>query len=203
LLNGPDLGEFFDSCQLYHYYCAPMLTTPLPVYVDARRAFSQEQALSGHISLQNLPRTADCVIDREGQVQVELRFFIDGAGRRRISGCLKAPLTLTCQRCLEPNAIELDEIFDLVLVPDEESAGQLDKEFDPWICADFRIVLADLIDEQILLGMPIVSFHQSGPCCEQSQDADQVGKAVDEGDSGPAAGPFAVLADLKSQRNTT
>ncbi len=177
-----------------------MSSAPLPVYVDARRAFLQEMTVIGHIDLEALPRTRDCVVKGPAQVHVELRFILDSAGRRRISGSLRAPLTLACQRCLEPNAVEIDEIFDLVMVADEAGARTLDQEFDPWICADHRIVLADLVDEQLLLGMPIVSLHQQGPCRDEPlYEAGGGQEHGDDADTAEATGPFAVLAALKRQ----
>jgi uncharacterized protein len=109
---------------------------------------------------------------------------------------------LVCQRCLEPVAEEIRETVDLVLVPDEAAAEALSTEFDPWITEDHRIFLADLLDEQLLLGMPIVSYHKDGPCSENTRvevkaepGTENLGK--EEAAEADSSNPFAVLAKLK------
>ncbi|MCB1671757.1 MAG: DUF177 domain-containing protein [Pseudomonadales bacterium] len=174
-----------------------MPETPLPAYVDARKAFSQNASVSGFLELKKLERTAACLADDSGRLQAELHFSTDSGGRRRIGGHLSAVVQLTCQRCLEPVAVDLDEDFDLVLVPDETAAGNLDKEYDPWICADHRIVLAELLDEQILLGMPIVSYHRQGPCAEAERLESGSDEAQESDVEKRANSPFAVLAELQ------
>ena len=178
-----------------------MSDTPLPVYVDARKVFVNETSVQGTIDVNRLERVAACTADQQGQIQANFSFSIDRAGRRRIRGQAQTRLMLTCQRCLEPVATDLKEDIDLVLVDDEEVARQLDKEFEPWICEDYRIILAELLDEQLLLGMPIVSIHENGTCDKQSgyqkyeQGSSQQGREQTHRNS-----PFAILADLKIER---
>ena len=179
-----------------------MSDTPLPVYVDARKAFGLDASLQGTISLDKLPRVAACSVDQQGgqgEVSARFSFTIDSAGRRRIRGSAATRLMLTCQRCLEPVATDLEEDFDLVLVDSEDAARLLDKEFEPWISEDNRIVLADLLDEQLLLAMPIVSAHEGDSCGQppimsspEPEGELQAGQAQQD-----RPNPFAVLADLK------
>ncbi|MBT8147827.1 MAG: DUF177 domain-containing protein, partial [Gammaproteobacteria bacterium] len=188
---------------MWHYYCAPMSDTPLPVYVDARKVFVSDASIKGTIDVDKLERVAASTADKQGQVVAEFNFAIDRAGRRRIRGNAHTLLMLTCQRCLEPVATELNEDIDLVLVEDEEKAQQLDKEFEPWVCEDHRIFLAALLDEQLLLGMPIVSVHESGPCSEQTGyqvTTEQEIGSQNQQKSAPN-NPFAVLADFKVKRD--
>lgn len=179
-----------------------MSDTPLPVYVDARKAFGQDASLQGTIGLDKLPRVAACSADgqgREGTVSASFSFTIDGAGRRRIRGSAATRLMLTCQRCLEPVATDLKEDFDLVLVDSEDAARLLDMEFEPWVSEDNRIVLAELLDEQLLLGLPIVSAHEGDACGQPPimSSPEQEVQAQDGLIAEDRPNPFAVLADLK------
>ncbi len=175
-----------------------MSDTPLPVYLDVRKVFSNETTVDGSIEVEKLTRVAACTVDGRGKIRAQLSFSIDQAGRRRIRGSAESRVMLTCQRCLEPVPAELQEDLDLVLVDDEGSAQLLDKQFEPWIAKDGRIVLADLLDEQLLLGMPIVAIHDQGPCSEKSnyQTANQSGEGQDRGEIGQN-NPFAILANYK------
>ncbi len=174
-----------------------MSDTPLPTYVDARKVFSQNASMRGAVELKKLERVADCVTDDKGAVTAAFDFRLDSAGKRRIRGQVAASVMLTCQRCLEPVAVDLHEEFDLVLVADEEATRSLDKALDPWICADHKIVLARILDEQILLGMPIVSYHQQGPC-SQRKGFEAAPEPLEIDDS-RVGSPFAVLADLNKE----
>lgn len=179
-----------------------MSDTPLPVYVDARKVFVNETSVQGTIEVEKLERVAACTVDREGQIRAHFTFSLDRAGRRRIKGLAQSRLMLTCQRCLEPVAADLREEIDLVLVEDEESAQRLDKEFEPWVSEDYRIILADLLDEQLLLGMPIVVYHKHGPCSEKTryQIEGQDAEAKTQ-DPTRQNNPFAILADFKVERD--
>ena len=37
---------------------------------------------------------------------------------------------------------------------------------DPWICEDHKLDLAEMVEEQLILCMPLVSYHDSGDCVE-------------------------------------
>ena len=144
---------------------ASPFTDPLPEYVDARKAFNNERMISGYIAVSRLERLCQSLATKDGEVRARFEFVVDSGGRRRIKGHVSGSVWLACQRCLDSAALDLDEQVDLVLVANELEAQALDKTCDPWICDDHRIVLADLIDEQMLLGLPIVYFHESERLC--------------------------------------
>jgi len=52
--------------------------------------------------------------------------------------------------------------FELAVVYKEEQAlKKLPKNaVDPWFCEDIKLVLADMLEEQLILCMPIVSYHE-------------------------------------------
>tara|TARA_B110000116_G_scaffold69300_1_gene59887 strand:+ start:67 stop:444 length:378 start_codon:yes stop_codon:yes gene_type:complete len=115
------------------------------------------------------------------------------AKERLILGGLQAQVNVFCQRCLKPLAIALADDINLALVRDEEAAEQLDAKLDPWICEDHKLDLAELIEEQLILCTPIVSYHESGECIAQK---DYVA-GEDATESVASESPFAVLRSLK------
>lgn len=170
-----------------------MSDSPLPEYVDTRKIFTQASTLSGSIGLSRLNRIKEYLAEDDISVQAELRFSVDDSGRKHIVGELKASLPVECQRCLEPLRIELADEFNLVLVADETVAKSLEKQYDPLVVEENKIYLADLIDEQLVLAMPIVNYHQSGPCSEAKSYATEQTETEDMASDSP----FAVLATLK------
>ena len=66
---------------------------------------------------------------------------------------------MLCQRCLQPLDLVVEDDINLVLVETEEKAKGLEELYDPWICETYKINLADLVEEQLLLALPIVCLH--------------------------------------------
>ena len=151
--------------------------------------------MSGSIGLIRLERLQEYLAGDEADIWAAISFTLDDSGRKHITGSIKAKLRVECQRCLEPLSIDLLEEFNLILVADEAAAKDLEKQFDPWIIEDNKIFLADVIDEQLVLSMPIVNYHHSGPCAELTGHKSD----ADETEVAKATNPFAVLASLKKQ----
>jgi len=170
-----------------------MLDSSIPAYADTRKIFQQEDIISGNIGLNRLPRFSKTLANDLGLVSLELKFTFGEAKERLIVGSLQAQINVFCQRCLKPLAISLADDINLVLVRDEETALRLDAKLDPWICEDHKLDLAGLIEEQLILCTPIVSYHESGECMTQK---DYVA-GEDATESIANESPFAVLRSLK------
>jgi uncharacterized protein len=107
-----------------------------------------------------------------------------------------ASIALQCQRCLAP--VEVGVVVDrrFGFVAGEAAAAALDAANDDDIMALTRALdLRVLIEDELLLALPLVPMHAACPSPLAIQDAD---RTVDE-----AANPFAALAALKSDRNGT
>ena len=167
-----------------------------PVYVDTRRVFEAQSECSGTIALDRLPRLKEHLANDAGEVEATLRFFIGDFGDREISGRVKATLEVPCQRCLEPLAIAVDDQVHLALVKDDEQAAKLRAELDPWICNEIKLQLAELVEEQILLALPIVCMHSADECQQQLNYASSSAE-VEQGTTERRDNPFAILEELK------
>jgi len=170
-----------------------MSDSSIPAYADTRKIFQQEDIISGNLGLDRLPRFRKTLANEQGLVSLELKFMFGEAKERLIVGGLQAQVNVFCQRCLKPLAIALADDIKLALVRDEEAAVQLDAKLDPWICEDHKLDLAELVEEQLILCTPIVSYHQSGECMAQK---DYV-SGEEATDSVASESPFAVLRSLK------
>lgn len=178
------------------YYCAPMADTRIPDYVDARKIFAQTAEIGGSMPIAGFERFRQQLTSSRGEVRFALAFGIDGEYRRVISGTVNANVDVLCQRCLEPVAIDLADTFALAMVESEEQAARLPAELDPWMApVDARLMLAEILEEQLILCMPIVSYHDvdctpanmTGAHHDESSETTQSSKP----------NPFAVLRDLK------
>lgn len=192
---------FFDRSALSAYHCAPMTDTLIPDYVDAKKIFTQQAVITGNLPVGKFVRFSDLLANTSGSVEIALKFFLNEDFRRVISGELKADVQVLCQRCLEGTTITLEDRFQLALVESESQAGKLSKDLEPWFCTDTKLLLADIVEEQLILAMPIVSYHKEN--CTQNQFLksgalkEESPKSSDKPDK---PNPFAILQSLKEPR---
>ena len=174
-----------------------MSESSIPAYADTRKIFLQQADISGNISLDRLPRFSKDLADSVGRVTVQLSFRLSDAKERLITGSLHAEVNVFCQRCLKPLAIALSDDIKLALVRDEDAAKRLAAELDPWICEDHKLDLAEMIEEQLILCMPLVNYHDTGECMNRKNfvTAAALEKQAIAGES--RENPFAVLKSLK------
>ena len=76
----------------------------------------------------------------------------------------EAPVWLTCQRCLQPFAVPLAVQQRLRFVHGEAQAEALDAEHDDDVLAVSKSLdLRELIEDELLLSLPIVPRHERCP----------------------------------------
>ncbi|MEO7774880.1 MAG: YceD family protein [Steroidobacteraceae bacterium] len=104
-----------------------------------------------------------------------------------------AQVQLRCQRCLEPMTVRLQGGSLVHLVPDEAAAQGLPEDAEMLLAPEGRVPLQDLVEEDLLLSLPIAPRHEggfdSGSCgatlpTDGGDDAQQVQR------------PFAALEEL-------
>ncbi|HEY9037156.1 MAG TPA: YceD family protein [Pseudomonadales bacterium] len=140
-----------------------MRTDPLPERVDFRRLAAKQVRLSGDLPLKRLARLAERLLDTDGIVQIDAEFDRDASGRYCLTGQLKTGLPVRCERCLEPMVRQVDQSFCLAAVWSEDDASQLPDEYDPWVTGEDPVSLVDIVEEELLLSLPLVNYHET-PC---------------------------------------
>lgn len=142
----------------------------------------------GRIAVAKLLRLADSLVDNAGELQCELRGEKDQQGDSFLSLKVSGTLRLLCQRCLEPMQYSLAVETRLRLIPPgaEWPKDELEDDSADAIEAEPEMALLPLIEEEVLLALPIAPTHES---C----DAPAAGHKDQE------SSPFAVLAKLKNR----
>ena len=92
---------------------------------------------------------------------------------------VKAELPVICQRCLDNMTIHLDLEFDYLISDSTIDALDENDEID-WLEADNEMNLQELIEDELLLAMPMAPVHEEN-CSKSSMQ------------SGENPNPFAVL----------
>ncbi|RTL47728.1 MAG: metal-binding protein [Rhodocyclaceae bacterium] len=143
---------------------------------------------AGHVAVQAMERLADVLLSSAGLLQCELRGERDEQGDSFLCLWVQGELTMRCQRCLEPMQYQLRVASRLRLMPPgaEWPEDELEDDSADAIEAKQDMALLPLIEEEVLLALPIAPTHES---CEPpaSRGKDQ------------ESSPFAVLAKLKNK----
>lgn len=173
-----------------------MFKTPsnkvLPRQGDPRKFAQHGVSLEGFIPVSELPRIVESTESSGGEVQVKLEFTISEERKKVVIGRACTELAVICQRCLEPVTIPVESNISLAIVWDEEAAKALPERFDPWITGEGVADLYDMIEEELLLSLPAVAYHEE-PCLDSKLYSS--GKAVEVKRE---KNPFQVLEQLKS-----
>ena len=99
-------------------------------------------------------------------------------------------LMLTCQRCLQPVRADVSVQRDFRFVSGEDQAAELDADCEEDILAlTRRLDLIELIEDELLLALPLVPRHEA---CPEPLIAPVVDAQPMERDH-----PFAILGELK------
>jgi uncharacterized protein len=155
--------------------------------------FSQKGKFAGELSKEKFNRLQALLVEGYFSVSAELHFSIGDRGHKMIEGAVEAQVSVACQRCLKPLELTLVDDIRLALVQDEEAAAKLDGEIEPWIEAEYRLDPANIVEEQLLLAMPLAAYHDQDECQIElpSSNADEAPSAERE------PNPFAILKELK------
>ncbi len=149
--------------------------------------------LRGWVALRRMERLARSLCDVQGRVDVELHFNRDAQGIPFVQGRVRARLTMICQRCLEPMEVRIERDLLLALVRSEAEAGRLPPKYEPLPITSASMAVAEIVEDELLLALPIVPLHAAGELC-RVRTPYRVG---DDDGGAQARHPFAVLGRLK------
>ena len=171
-----------------------MLTEPLPTTLDVRKAAAREVTVSGTVALEKLPRLQTLLASDEGHIEAECRFERDEENRFIAEVNIRAELYVRCQRCLERLALQLESSNRLAIVSDDELARQLPASLDPWVVDSETGDLWALVEDDLILEVPAVAYHDTEACRRLLDDYRQPPSDIErDGDN-----PFKVLERLKT-----
>jgi uncharacterized protein len=167
--------------------------------VDASVCARAGSTIARRFSLAELPRLREAGGQEGSWVEAEFQFSLFD-GKPAVAGELHGTVVLTCQRCMQPADIEIDDTFQVLLVDAERSDEP--GGYEPVLANASRLDLAWLTEEQALLALPLVPMHESEDCAAAAvADIESTEEGEDEsGDADDAPGethhPFRNLRDL-------
>ncbi len=169
----------------------------LPERVDPLRLADEDARLRGAVPLAAMSRLASALTDGgSGDAQVELDFRREPTGAAVVEGRIRAELSLQCQRCLEAMPWPLAADFELAIAADEVEAERLGASYEPLLVEEKMLDLGGLVEEELLLALPLVARHAPEQCPASAHLEPQTEPEEDR-----RPNPFAVLSQLKHDRD--
>ncbi len=110
---------------------------------------------------------------RSARVRGRLSFGFGDAqdGVPMLEGHVAATIDAVCQRCLEPFQLPLAVELKLVF-GDEESGPQGGSGFDVWELDDETLRPLDIVDEVLVMAMPLAAKHVDSETCKPAGDVE-------------------------------
>ena len=172
-----------------------MAEEKLPVSFDPVRFAKWGRHLEGSIPLLKMSRIAEQATELRGEVLVSLDCSMGEDRVRALRGHIKAVVPMQCQRCMDEVEIPVNSQFTLGVVDSEAFAEKLPEEYEPlFIEEDEKLFLKDLIEDELILALPIVAMHPLEECKVDSTNEDDTNLVQEESQQ---ESPFAILKDLK------
>lgn len=143
----------------------------------------------GKIAVSALERLQDYLVRNCGELKYTVAGALDGNTRPILRIAIQGSITLRCQRCLGELRHILDLRAALLLTKNEEELSRFDdNESVDSVLAVSDMDILSLIEDEIILGLPISPRHREGEC---SMDT------LNRSDAAAAKPLFNALAQLK------
>ncbi|EKD70387.1 MAG: hypothetical protein ACD_46C00546G0002 [uncultured bacterium] len=166
----------------------------IPEHIDPFRYAEQHLRLDGTVKLADMHRLGAGVSTPNEIASVALEFGVDEQGITYLKGHVSAKLTLQCQRCMEPFIYEIISDFVLGIVNTLDEANALPDQYEPALASDGQLALRELIEDELILNLPIIPRHEPDVCKVNMPLANT------EWEQGKGESPFRVLESLKHKQ---
>jgi len=166
----------------------------VPEVLDAWRMVAARRGVEGRLPLSALTRLEGSLLDTEGNVRFALDFDRDSLQVPYVELRIEAELPLECQRSLERFLLPVTIVQRLGLIRDEAEEAALPPGYEPLLVPeDGELRTAELVEDELILAVPVVPVKPGGEAVERDWPATQVEQE--------RANPFAALSALKSKPN--
>lgn len=111
-------------------------------------------------------RLEDALASNKGELDCRLLGKVVSGNRLELELSVQGVLRLTCQRCLEPFDYNLDIKSGFIVVHDESDIPPEDDDLDDYdyLVADARMQVFELIEDEVLLALPLAPKHAGEDC---------------------------------------
>jgi len=160
----------------------------LPTHIDPRKLALQGYLLEGEVKTDSLPRLAS--------LKAAVQFELDESRAKVAHGTADVTIDVICQRCLDTVQIDLHADFAVQVIWSEDHLHRVASNYEPWLVVDRMASLSELLEDEILLALPLVNYHKVGECTGDTF----LNEVASEPDGTISDSPFSILEQLKQKR---
>ncbi len=174
-----------------------MLKGSIPSHVDPRKLADRAAILEGELSFESLPRFSEQLAVNAGTVRAKFTFERQERRVAVIRCELVAEVEMVCQRCLELALLPVHVDSSFQIVKEGFADITVAKGFEALEVGEEPLDLLTLVEDELLLALPIVPLHSSEDC-QQLSGFNEPDAELNEVSR---SNPFDVLAQLKRDPN--
>jgi len=168
----------------------------IPEHVDLVRAAKMNRRYKGVFKVAKMLRLCDYLASKNGQVEVDISFSVEGGRGLYLRGHAKAEVEVLCQRCMQVMPHDIETSFELQLVEREHELERVPEEVDALLVAEVPSSLVNIVEDELILGFSIVPMHAEDQCEATSfMKAEQA--LIEQQKEEEKPNPFTVLKDFK------
>jgi len=175
-----------------------MLSGEMPEKADFKRQVELNRIFEGTYPLEKFSRLSEYLVSDNGDVIARIEFG-RSVGFAFVRAKVSAKLQVKCQRCLQALDTEVSGSFKFALVRSEDEFELLPEEFEPHLLEGEEQSIIDLIEDELILCLPMVTVHEN-ECSDYMTGKNNKVKAVMK-DEKESSHPFAALKLLKDDFN--
>lgn len=134
------------------------MSRDIPDQVPLDKATQASRLISGQVAVNTLPRLQGVVAEPRSddeQLDVALQFGRDKESRPVVEVSVEGAVMLICQRTLQPFLHKLESHSTVALVTSEDEAESLPEGLEPVLCEQGQVRLVELVEEEVLLALPL------------------------------------------------
>ena len=166
--------------------------------IDIYKISKENRILTGHIPVSQLKRvTKDLDNFDQSFIEVDLEFSLLQKDVCLCVGHIKGSVPLECQRSLELFDFEINHEFKVAITENIAKLDALDDQYETFLFDGLAIAPIDLVEEEILLMLPIAPKKPLKDCKVDKTSAYYDAFSKQQVDSPKKENPFAVLSKLK------
>ena len=177
---------YFDRIGQKYYHARLMSARAV---IDSLEFAVTGGQLHGAAPVAQFERLADSLFDAMGELKYQLTGGCDARRRPRLQLTVEGAINLRCQRCLGSLTYPVAVESSLLVLAGKVGGETAEIDDLDGIPADPHTDVWGLVEDEVLLAIPIAPRHAEGQCNAAVDSAPQ-----------RVASPFAVLARLKQQR---
>ena len=143
------------------------MTNDLPLQFDPVLFAKQGRKVSGQIAAKELPRVAEAASKADDNIiNVAMSFSVSSLQFPMVQGTIEGSIVQTCQRCLQDAEVKIDQQLELLLINPQAVELASREGYELFEYEGQFISTLELIEDEILLAMPIVVKHQDINECD-------------------------------------